>query len=84
MPRPLRRAFRFKNTFILSVCEEIVMGGHKAIMEEIREEDQSAWESVAKKNGFFCYYCGEMLSKEEVEAFRTACSKHQNGWEKSA
>ncbi len=60
------------------------MGGHKALMEEIRERDQKAWEPVAEKNGFFCSYCGAMLTKDEVEAFGTTCSEHQNGWDKSA
>jgi hypothetical protein len=59
------------------------MSGYKKFMEETEEREQKAWEHVAQARGFVCSYCGVMLSQDEVKAFGTTCSKHQNGWDKS-
>ncbi len=58
------------------------MGGYKRFQEETFEREQNAWEAVARQKGFVCFFCGALLSKDELKLFGDRCCEHQGGWDK--
>jgi len=57
------------------------MSASKRALEEMEEQEETAWDVIARKKNFRCSVCGGLLTKDEHQCFGDRCSAHQPSWD---